>query len=119
VTDKATSITESTEKGSIIIIVILTPLDLYLTSRVIAYRKRARDSGMDRLIEKACTRIKSTLGKPQVCTATAALGRPVQEGRAEEWIGPRRDREAPGQDKRDIGRAGPQRKSARPTPRAA
>jgi hypothetical protein len=59
---------------------------------------------VDRLIEKACTRIKSTLGKPQVCTATAVVGhpRPVRGG-AEEWVGPRRDRD-PKQAKRDIGR---------------
>jgi hypothetical protein len=83
------------------------PLDLYLTSRVIAYRARARNSGVDRLIEKACTRIKSTLGKPQVCAATAVVGhpRPVWGGWAEEWIGPRRDRDPPRQAKRDIGRA--------------
>jgi hypothetical protein len=59
------------------------PLDLYLTSRIIAYRTRARDSGMDRLIEKACTRIKSTAGvhcyrsrwPPQACAGR--MGRRV------------------------------------------
>jgi hypothetical protein len=117
-----------------------SPLNLYPTSRIIAYRTRAKDSGVDRLIEKACTRIKSSLGKPQVCTATAVVGhpRPVQGGWAEEWIGPRRDRDPPPprQEKREIGRAlrarwkdrwprsaaeavTPQWKSARPAPRAA
>jgi hypothetical protein len=77
------------------------PLHLYLTSRVIAYRARARNSGVDRLIEKACTRIKSTLGKPQVCTATAVVGhpRPVRGGWAKEWVGPRRDRDPPSKPK--------------------
>jgi hypothetical protein len=83
------------------------PLDLYLTSRVIAYRARARNSGVDRLIEKACTRIKSTLGKPQVCTTTADVGhpRPVRRGWAEEWVGPRCGQDPPKKTKRDIGRA--------------
>jgi hypothetical protein len=51
-------------------------LDLYLTSRVVAYRKRAKDNGMDSLIEK----IKSTLGKPQACITTAAVSHPEPVG---------------------------------------
>jgi hypothetical protein len=66
----------------------IPPLDLFLTSKVIAYRQRARDDGIDRLIGRACNRIKETLGKPQACTATTTVGhpRPMREGWAEEWM---------------------------------
>jgi hypothetical protein len=82
-------------------------LDLYLTSRVVTYRKRAKDNGTDSLIEKACSRIKSTLGKPQACTTTAAIGHPepAREGWIEDWMNPGRERTPPEQDKRGIGRA--------------
>ena len=46
------------------------------TSRVVAYRKRAKDNGTDSLTEKVCSRIKSTLEKPQACTTTVADGHP-------------------------------------------
>ena len=82
-------------------------MDLYLTGRVVAYRERAKDNGTDSLIEKACSRIKSTLGKPQACTTTAAVGHPepAREGWIEDWMNPGRERTTSEQDKRNIGRA--------------
>jgi hypothetical protein len=116
-----------------------TSIDLYLTSRIIAYRTRERDSRADRLIGKACTRIKSIDTRQTAGVHRYRSRWPSQActgGWAEEWIGRRCDRD-PRKDKREGaaskmegqvgccatkhggGRAPTQWKSARPAPRAA
>jgi reverse transcriptase-like protein len=65
------------------------PLDLYLSSRVAIYRKKARDSGMDDLIRKKCNRIRSSLRGPRGCADREKVGHPytVRKGWVEEWVG--------------------------------
>jgi hypothetical protein len=64
------------------------PLDLYLTSRVVAYRKRAKANGTDDLIAKATARIRRTMGRPQTHGATGAIGHPypMPEDWVDNWI---------------------------------
>ena len=65
------------------------PLDLYLSSRVAIYTKKAHDSGMDDLIRKKCSRIRSTLRGPRGCADKEKVGHPcpVRKGWVNEWVG--------------------------------
>lgn len=64
------------------------PLDLYLTSRVAAYRRRAKVNGTDDLIAKATARIRRTMGRPQTHAATGAISHPypMPEDWVDNWI---------------------------------
>src|SRR6266478_6298337 len=65
------------------------PLDLYLSSRVAIYAKKAHESGMDDLIRKKCSRIQSTLRGPRGCADKEKVGHPypVRKGWVNEWVG--------------------------------
>jgi hypothetical protein len=60
------------------------PLDLYLTSRVAAYRRRAKVNGTDDLIARATARIRRTMGRPQTHAATGAIRHPYPM--PEDWV---------------------------------
>jgi hypothetical protein len=50
------------------------PLDLYLTGKLVAYRRRAAAGGIDELIKRKCDRIKNTLGRPHIDVSTSVVG---------------------------------------------
>ena len=65
------------------------PLDLFLTSKVAAYRRRARDNGTDAIVARMCTRIRNTLRKPRAPIAVNVVSHPcpTKDGWIEEWMG--------------------------------
>ena len=61
----------------------MPPLDLYLSSRVAVYTKKAHDSGMDDLIRKKCNRRYGALGG---ALTNRRLDTPCEKG-LDEWVG--------------------------------
>jgi hypothetical protein len=87
----------------------VSPLDLFLTSKVVVYRKRVRNNGSISSLKGPTTGSEQRWAshKHVARTAAATVGhpRPMREGWIEEWMNPGRERGPLGQEKRDIRRA--------------
>jgi Reverse transcriptase (RNA-dependent DNA polymerase)/Endonuclease-reverse transcriptase len=67
----------------------IPPLDLYLTSRVAAYRERLYRSGIGEIISSACARIKRFFNKDSLDISPRMIGHPwpAPKGWARAWRG--------------------------------
>jgi Reverse transcriptase (RNA-dependent DNA polymerase)/Endonuclease-reverse transcriptase len=103
---------KATPISSLETLACVPPLDLYLTGRVAAYRRRAELNGIDALISQTCGRIKKTLRGPRSSNIPAdnRHPHPVRERWIEDWMdqgsmqgsndGRTDGREKPAQDKK-------------------